>query len=81
MDVVISVDTSVAHLSGAIGKKTWLLIPFSPDWRWMLDRKDTPWYQSMTIYRQESMKNWAPVFAKVAIDLKKELKDIQIDYE
>jgi tetratricopeptide (TPR) repeat protein len=76
MDVVISVDTSVAHLSGAIGKKTWLLIPFSPDWRWMLDRKDTPWYQSMTIYRQESMKNWAPVFAKVAIDLKKELKDI-----
>jgi tetratricopeptide (TPR) repeat protein len=81
MDIVISVDTSVAHLSGAIGKKTWLLIPFSPDWRWMLDRKDTPWYQSMTIYRQESMKNWAPVFAKVAIDLKKELKDIQIDHE
>ncbi len=77
MDVVISVDTSVAHLSGAIGKKTWLLIPFSPDWRWLLERKDSPWYLSMTIYRQESMKNWASVFEKVAIDLKKELQDIK----
>lgn len=72
MDIVISVDTSVAHLSGALGKKTWLLLPYSPDWRWMLDRKDTPWYHSMKIYRQKQMKNWNPVFAQVGLDLKQE---------
>ncbi len=70
MDIVISVDTSVAHLAGALGKETWLLLPSLPDWRWMLDRPDTPWYPSMRLYRQGVDKDWAPVLAKVSEDLK-----------
>ena len=69
MDVVISVDTSVAHLSGALAKKTYLLIPFCPDWRWMLNRTDSPWYSSMHIYRQEFVNNWQSTFQKLANDL------------
>ena len=75
MDIVISVDTSVAHLSGALAKKTFLLIPYCPDWRWMLERTDTPWYNSMTIYRQEFSNDWTSTFNKLAQDLKKELLD------
>jgi hypothetical protein len=69
MDVVISVDTSVAHLSGALGKPTWMLLPFSPDWRWLLERHDSPWYESMTLYRQSSVGDWDSVFSRVATDL------------
>jgi tetratricopeptide (TPR) repeat protein len=75
MDIVISVDTSVAHLSGALAKKTFLLIPYCPDWRWMLERTDTPWYDSMKIYRQEFSNDWTSTFTKLAQDLKKELLD------
>jgi len=69
MDLVISVDTSVAHLSGAMGKKTWVLLPFIPDWRWMLDREDSPWYTSVKLYRQREDRLWAPVLRRVADDL------------
>lgn len=65
MDLVISVDTSVAHLSGSIGKRTWVLLPYSPDWRWLLDRNDSPWYNSMTLYRQDEKMDWLPVLDKV----------------
>ncbi|HSZ55046.1 MAG TPA: tetratricopeptide repeat-containing glycosyltransferase family protein [Tepidisphaeraceae bacterium] len=66
LDLVISVDTAVAHLAGALGKPTWLMIPFSPDWRWMLDRSDTPWYPSMRLFRQASLKDWDTVIQQVA---------------
>jgi tetratricopeptide (TPR) repeat protein len=69
MDVVISVDTSLAHLSGALGRRTWLLLPFNPDWRWLLDRDDSPWYPSMTLYRQKAAGDWNGVFDRVAADL------------
>ncbi|WAW09545.1 tetratricopeptide repeat protein [Oxalobacter vibrioformis] len=69
MDVVISVDTSVAHLSGALGKPTWVMLPFSPDWRWLLDRKDSPWYPGMRLYRQKEPGNWNDVFEEVRSDL------------
>ncbi len=69
MDVVISVDTSVAHLSGALGKPTWVLLPFSPDWRWLLDRRDSPWYPGMRLYRQNQPGNWGDVFDEVRNDL------------
>jgi hypothetical protein len=69
MDVVVSVDTSLAHLSGALGRPTWVLLPIVPDWRWMLDRDDSPWYPTMKLYRQTSRDRWSDVFARVAADL------------
>jgi hypothetical protein len=66
MDLVISVDTSVAHLSGALGRPTWILLPYLPDWRWLLDREDCPWYSSAKLYRQQVSGGWGPVVAQVA---------------
>lgn len=59
LDLVITVDTSVAHLAGAMGKPTWVLIPFCPDWRWMLEREDSPWYPTMRLFRQTSCGDWS----------------------
>jgi len=69
MDLVISVDTSVAHLSGALGRPTWILLPHLPDWRWLLDRHDSPWYASATLYRQETAGQWDNVIAQLNTDL------------
>ena len=71
MDVVVSVDTSVAHLAAAIGKPTWILLPYSPDWRWLLDREDSPWYGTVKLYRQDESRNWGVVLKRVAADLVK----------
>jgi hypothetical protein len=65
LDLVISVDTSVAHLAGALGKPTWVLLPYVPDWRWMLNRDDSPWYPSITLFRQSSNSDWRSVFEKL----------------
>lgn len=69
MDLVISVDTSVAHLSGALGKHTWILLPYSSDWRWLLEREDSPWYESVKLYRQDERKTWGAVLNRVSTDL------------
>jgi hypothetical protein len=69
MDVVISVDTSVAHLAGAMGKAVWILLPFCPDWRWLLDRADSPWYPTATLFRQDVMGDWGGVLRKVQAEL------------
>jgi tetratricopeptide (TPR) repeat protein len=69
MDIIISVDTSIAHLSGALGKKTWVLLPFNPDWRWLMNSEDTPWYSSAKLYRQAQKNNWQSVFNKIKLDL------------
>ena len=71
IDVVISVDTSVAHLAGTLGKKTWVLLPYSPDWRWLLDRDDSPWYPSAKLYRQKKIGDWNGVLEKLKRDLEK----------
>ncbi len=65
LDLVISVDTSVAHVAGALGRPVWLLLPFAPAWRWMLDRDDSPWYPTMRLFRQPRPKDWAAVIAQV----------------
>jgi FKBP-type peptidyl-prolyl cis-trans isomerase 2/predicted negative regulator of RcsB-dependent stress response len=70
LDLVICVDTAVAHLAGAMGKPVWTLIPFVPDWRWMLDREDSPWYPTMKLFRQPDRGDWAPVIAKLSEELR-----------
>jgi len=69
LDLVIAVDTAVAHLAGAIAKPTWLMLAYAPDWRWLLDRDDSPWYPSLRLYRQRALSDWDGVIARVAADL------------
>jgi tetratricopeptide (TPR) repeat protein len=71
LDLVICVDTSVAHLAGALGKPVWLLLPYLPDWRWGLARPDTPWYPTMRLFRQPSPNDWSSVFAEIETALAK----------
>jgi FKBP-type peptidyl-prolyl cis-trans isomerase 2 len=70
LDLVISIDTSVAHLAGALGKPVWTLLPFVPDWRWLIDREDSPWYPTMRLFRQPSPGDWQSVMDRVAQALK-----------
>lgn len=69
MDVVISVDTSVAHLAGALGKPVWILLPYAPDWRWLLDREDSPWYPTARLFRQPGFDDWKSVVRRIAGEL------------
>jgi tetratricopeptide (TPR) repeat protein len=69
LDLVISVDTSVAHLAGALGKPVWLLNRFESEWRWQLDREDSPWYPTMRIFRQSALNDWDGVVERVASEL------------
>jgi hypothetical protein len=69
LDLVVTVDTSVAHLAGALGRPVWMLLPFAPDWRWMLERADTPWYPTMRLYRQRKPGDWSQIVAQVQRDL------------
>jgi len=59
------VDTSVAHLAGSLGRPAWVLLPFAPDWRWMRERRDSPWYPGMRLFRQERRGDWRAVMEKV----------------
>ena len=65
LDLVISVDTGVAHLAGALGKPVWILLTHAPDWRWLLDRDDTPWYPTARLFRQSDSRKWGSVVARV----------------
>jgi ADP-heptose:LPS heptosyltransferase len=65
MDLVISSDTSVVHLAGALGKPIWILLQFVPDWRWLLDREDSPWYPTARLFRQDDSRTWTNVMKRV----------------
>jgi hypothetical protein len=69
LDLVISVDTSIVHLAGALGKPVWVLLPFFPDWRWLLDREDSPWYPTVRLFRQKTIGDWTEVIQRVVGDL------------
>jgi tetratricopeptide (TPR) repeat protein len=68
LDLIISVDTSVAHLAAAMGKKVWLLLPFPPDWRWLLDRTDSPWYPTIRLFRQHTPGDWDSVIRGLPVN-------------
>jgi tetratricopeptide (TPR) repeat protein len=69
LDLVISVDTLIAHLAGALGKPVWILLPFAPDWRWLLDRSDSPWYPTARLFRQLGRGDWSGVIDRVTAEL------------
>ncbi|MGC1446117.1 MAG: hypothetical protein WA837_11690, partial [Xanthobacteraceae bacterium] len=64
-------DTAVANLAGALGRKVWVLLPFIPDWRWSLDRDDTPWYPTAALFRQQKIGDWSAAVSRVSGELKK----------
>lgn len=74
LDLIISVDNSTVHLAGALGIPVWVLLPFAPDWRWMLNRDDSPWYPTMKLFRQPSPGDWEVVIANVSNELRKMIK-------
>jgi hypothetical protein len=74
LDLVVTSDTSMAHLAGAMGAPVWVALPFAADWRWLLDRRDSPWYPSMRLFRQPIRGDWPSVFAEMASELRARLQ-------
>jgi Flp pilus assembly protein TadD len=75
LDLVITPDTSLAHLAGALGVPVWVAIPFASDWRWLLEREDTPWYPTMRLFRQRKWGDWDDVFGRMARELSRSASD------
>jgi ADP-heptose:LPS heptosyltransferase len=69
MDLIISIDTSIVHLAGALAKPVWILLSFAADWRWLLDRDDSPWYPTARLFRQPDRGDWTTVIQRVAKEL------------
>ncbi len=70
LDLIVTSDTAIAHLAGSLGRPVWLALRHVPDWRWMIDRQDSPWYPTMRLYRQSVRGQWHDVFARIASDLR-----------
>ena len=71
LDLVITSDTAIAHLAGALGIPTWIALGYTPDWRWLLERDDSPWYPSVRLFRQPKIGDWSSVFEQIAAALTK----------
>jgi ADP-heptose:LPS heptosyltransferase len=72
LDLLLCVDTSVGHVAGAIGNRAWIMLPYAPDWRWLRERADTPWYPSVRLFRPPAPKDWDSLIATVAAALEAE---------
>jgi len=75
LDLVIAVDTAVAHLAAALGRPTWILLPHNPDWRWLLDRDDSPWYPTVRLFRQSKSREYGTVIERVRRELQAMVAD------
>ena len=69
LNLIVTSDTAIAHLAGALGRPVWVLLPAIPDWRWLTDREDSPWYPTMRLFRQPARGDWESVFSTVAEQL------------
>ena len=69
LDLVVTIDSAVAHLAGALGKPVWVALPFVPCWRYLLDREDNPWYPTMRLFRQRHAEDWPGVFQRIADEI------------
>jgi ADP-heptose:LPS heptosyltransferase len=78
LDLVITVDTSIAHLAGALGIPVWVVLPHIADWRWMQSRTDSPWYPTMKLFRQSSQDNWTTVIDAMCLSLKQTFTQLNI---
>jgi hypothetical protein len=76
LDLLVTVDTSVAHLAGAMGRNVWIMLPRAPDWRWLRDREDTPWYPTLRLFRQDATRDWRVVTAAIAARLREKREEI-----
>ena len=70
LDLIITTDSSIAHLCGALNKNAWIMLSYLPDFRWLLNRKDSPWYPSLKLYRQNRSNDWSSVIENIKKDLK-----------
>ena len=68
-ELLVTVDTSVAHLAGAMGRPVWIMLPCAPDWRWLLQREDSPWYPSVRLFRQRQVRRWDDVVQRITFRL------------
>jgi ADP-heptose:LPS heptosyltransferase len=75
LDLIVTSCTGPAHLAGALGRPTWTVIPFSPDWRWMEERKDTPWYPTMRLFRQDRRGDWSTVMQRLTEELNRQSRE------
>jgi hypothetical protein len=73
LDLIVTIDTSIAHLAGGLGRPVWMAVPYWADWRWMIERPDSPWYPTMRIFRQPEPALWTPVFEEIASALRRKL--------
>jgi hypothetical protein len=76
IDILITIDTAIAHLAGAMQKEVWLMLPFVPEWRWGLSGLTTHWYKSFKLFRQKSLGNWDSVVSDVKMELQKDKRTI-----
>jgi hypothetical protein len=70
LDLILTIDTAAAHLAGALACRTWTMLPWAADWRWLLDRQDSPWYPTMRLFRQPGRGDWTSVIQRVEQELR-----------